>query len=509
MGVARIIGVAHCCIILACASTPGGPSAELGAEFPLGKAREPIERTSRAGRVHQRVSTASSDAQGYYDQGLAFLYAYQWIFAARSFHAALRLDTNFAMAELGLAKAYQGAQAFDEAETRLRRAEQRADDVSPIERAWIRLARLQRSGALATGPERDLALAEYRRQIDALIDMNPTDPAAWTLRGNAQERSILGRGQGGREAGLTYYQQALKLATDHAGAHHYLVHSYENLGRLEEAAEHGKALVNVAPGAPHPIHMYAHVLPRIGRWREGMRWLRVADGLHRDAIEDDGLDAGDDWHFSHNLHLLGLLEIAAGEEEAGAQHLREVYEIEGRGGFGGFHHGPWIEYLLWKGRFEEALTAAAETETRRFPLAKVIGASLAGEARLALGDPASARAALARAQAASQGSGAPSRGTYLEFVLPWVARRYTSTLEHLIALSAGMAPRASDALLEHADRIVSSSSIDVWAGGRLRIETLAAHAERFGHSQLAKALEQQAGSFPRQAPGPGHAPERR
>jgi hypothetical protein len=54
------------------------------------------------------------------------------------------------------------------------------------------------------------------------------------------------------------------------------------------------------------------------------------------------------------------------------------------------------------------------------------------------------------------------------------------------------------ALIERADRVVSGSSIDVWAGGRFRIETLAAHAERVGQSELAQALTQRANRFPRQ-----------
>lgn len=496
-------------IALACAPRPSDACSDLGSEFSLEQAQQPIARTGRAGRVHQGVTTASPDAQAYYDQGLAFLYAYQWIFAARSFHEALRLDPKLLMAELGLAKAYQGAQAFEEAERWLQRAEARADadGVPPAERAWVQLMRHQRTGALAPPEARDAALEKYRDEIDRLIALDGDDPAAWLLRGNAQERSILGRGQGGRETGLPDYQQALKLAPDHAGAHHFLVHSYENLGRLEEAAVHGKALVAAAPGAPHPIHMYAHVLPRIGRWREAMKWLRVSDRLHRAAIEHEGLDAADDWHFSHNLHLMGLLEIAAEEEEAGAAHLREVYEIAGRGGFGGFHHSPWIEYLLWKGRFEEALAAATETEAKPFPMAKVIGASLAGEAQLALGDPLAARAALDRGNAASVGLDALRRGSALELTLPWVAHRYTSTLNHLITLSTVRAPEASAALLEHADRILAGSSIDVWAGGRPRLQTLAAHARRAGRLELAAALAKRADSFPRQASGPGHEPQ--
>jgi len=216
------------------------------------------------------------------------------------------------------------------------------------------------------------------------------------------------------------------------------------------------------------------------------------------ALARDGLDAGDDWHFSHNLHLLGLLEIAVGEERSRAAHLRAAYEIGGRGGYGGFHHGPWIEYLLWKGRFEDALAATRETEAQRFPLAKVIAASLAGEAHLALGDVTAARAAFERATAASEGIGELRRGSALEDLLPWVSWRYTHTLAHLIALSVAPTQETHAALIERADRVVSGSSIDVWAGGRFRIKTLAAHAKRVGQNELAQGLMQRAESFPRQ-----------
>ena len=42
----------------------------------------------------------------FYDQGLAYLHNYVWIEAARSFHQALRLDPNLALAHVGLSYAY-------------------------------------------------------------------------------------------------------------------------------------------------------------------------------------------------------------------------------------------------------------------------------------------------------------------------------------------------------------------------------------------------------------------
>src|SRR6185295_10630813 len=60
------------------------------------------------GAVHQKVTTSSSEAQAFYDQGLMFLHHYVFIEAARSFHQALRSDPECAMCWMGLARAEQG-----------------------------------------------------------------------------------------------------------------------------------------------------------------------------------------------------------------------------------------------------------------------------------------------------------------------------------------------------------------------------------------------------------------
>ncbi len=66
----------------------------------------PVSLRRDIGNVHEKVTTSSSEAQAFYDQGLNYLSSYVWIEAARSFHQALRLDPKLAAAYAGLCDVY-------------------------------------------------------------------------------------------------------------------------------------------------------------------------------------------------------------------------------------------------------------------------------------------------------------------------------------------------------------------------------------------------------------------
>src|SRR5208282_145495 len=52
----------------------------------------PVPLRQGIGNLHEEVTTSSPQAQAFYDQGLDYLHAYEWIEAVRSFNQALRLD---------------------------------------------------------------------------------------------------------------------------------------------------------------------------------------------------------------------------------------------------------------------------------------------------------------------------------------------------------------------------------------------------------------------------------
>jgi tetratricopeptide (TPR) repeat protein len=99
----------------------------------------PVPLRSGIGRMHEKVSTSSSAAQAFYDQGLAYLHSYVWIEAVRSFRQALRLDPNLAMSYVEMADAYIGLEDVAAARAACDRARAHQGHMSDGERAWLLL----------------------------------------------------------------------------------------------------------------------------------------------------------------------------------------------------------------------------------------------------------------------------------------------------------------------------------------------------------------------------------
>lgn len=449
----------------------------------------PLPLRSGIGRSHQRVSTRLPEAQAYYDQGLAYFVSYVWTEAARSFHEAVRRDPELAMAYLGLAKVHQEIGASQEARTWLQKARALAKTtaVTPKEIQWIEAFALQLEAASGSEDRRSAVHQDYKRAVEALIALDPEDPHSWVLRGNAEESTVWGRGQGGGIGSIAYYHTALTHDRQHLAAHHFLVHSYENIGRYPEAAEHARHYASAAPAVAHAQHMYAHVLPRLGRWEEARDQLLLADGLEREFYAAERIDPEEDWHHGHNLHLLGTAYLRLGKHAETERLFQDAFRLRTRGPTAGWYAAPWVEYLILSSRFQDALAAAGELE-RRGPLARVIGGALAGEALIALSRPREARQALERAREAndlflSEIAGVPRLG--------WLRQLSAQRLEltqRLIELRGDDPKAAEAALVALADRIAANPQEDAWAPGLFQLQRLSQDARRAGRAELASAV---------------------
>ncbi len=451
--------------------------------------KRPVALTKGSGRMNQKVSTDSAEAQAYYNQGIAYLHSYVWVEAARSFHEALRHDTQLAMAHLGLAKAYTGATAYKDAFFHHKQAAEIVvhGNVTEKEAKWIALGRQQLDGIFAPPQERSKRLQEYRQAIDELIVLDLDDPHAWVLRGNASERSVAGRGQGGRVASVAYYDAALQRDPDHFGAHHYLVHSYEGLGRYDKAAEHGKRYADAVLGVPHAQHMYAHVLPRLGKWKEALDQLEKADLLQREYFAA-GVAPVEEWHHGHNIHVMGAVHLRMGNYEEVDKLFEEAFHLEVRSLRDGRFTDPWLGYLLMRGRFEEALTAALEAEKRPLAVARLTGAARAAEALLALGRIAEAREAQKRLQAYFEEFKRDTANPVYERLQNRYQERTVDVVEAQLVLESDHPEEAEAKLIQLADRFAASKTLDGWVTGLFRLEELAGVALRAGRPQLAEAL---------------------
>ena len=187
------------------------------------------------GKIHDPVTTSSSEAQALYEQGLAYLHSYVWIEAARSFNQARRVDPRMAMAYVGLSRVYSNLNDESSAQSAVAKAREVAAGVSERDAARVELE-AKRLEAVRKGGDKQ---KEYRAALEKTLAADSTNTELMLLLGNASEDDSSGRGQGGSDKSIDWYNKVLQLEPDNFAAHHYLVHSYENVGKIDQALVHG------------------------------------------------------------------------------------------------------------------------------------------------------------------------------------------------------------------------------------------------------------------------------
>jgi tetratricopeptide (TPR) repeat protein len=440
------------------------------------------------GQVSQRVTTSSADAQALYDQGLAYLHSYVWIEAARSFHQALRLDPDCAMAWVGLARAEQGLGRRAAVAEAIGRAKALSGKATDREQRFVALRAQQMEAVAAATPADEARLHDaYKKALEAAIATWPADAELWILRGNAEEPGPWGRGQRGGVGSIAYYETALSRSPGHFAAHHYLVHSYENVGRHTEAAEHGKIYAAAAPAVAHAQHMYAHVLPRLGRWEEAREQLEKADAIEESYAREERLRPGDDWHHVHNLQLLAYTELRLGRVAEAERTFRRGYQTPIRDPNWQWQHASLAEFLLLQGRAAEALAVARDVQSGSAS-GRAAGAAVEGEALLAIGRGEEARAAARRASEALAQGRNELRGADLLF-FERMAGPFVRQIEALVALTGPRPEEGEAALLRMADDLAADPRFDAWGEGLFKLERVAGAARRLGRPDLAAQVE--------------------
>jgi tetratricopeptide (TPR) repeat protein len=455
----------------ACAAAGWVPREILGRPVPL---------RAGVGNAHEVVTTSSKDAQAFYDQGLNYLHGYVWIEAARSFTQALRLDPDLAMAHVGLSRVYSGLDAPDDAGAALAKAQALAPKASARERRRIEI-RARQLEALA-----DLAdaarHAAYKKAIDDALAADIDDVELWLLRGNAEEATAAGRGQRGGAASTAFYLAALQRVSDHGAAHHYLTHSYETIGQIPRALEHGEVYARIAPGIPHAHHMWGHDLRRVGRIDDAIAAFKKTDALEKAYYDAEKIDAGYDWHHVHNLDLLAGSYQHKGQMRLAEATLREALAQAAVTDRLAFDQKGLAMFLVDRGRFEEGLAAARALGESKWSVARTVGRAFAGEALLGLKRRAEAEQELAAATAALEDVPAAVAGIS---VSRGQVKPYVDMLQAKLMLTTDAATEGRVILKEVQRVLRATPGPDAWMSALFRLEAIARAAREAGDWELA------------------------
>jgi len=315
-------------------------------------------RTAVLGTYGWEVTTATPEAQAFFDQGMQFLYAFSMGDAAVSFREAQRLDPSCAMCFWGEAVALgpnlnagmrpaSAPDAYAAAQEAARLA--LAGSVTPVERA------LSEAIAVRYAPEHDaverqaLDLA-YAEAMAAVHEAFPSHPEVATAYADALMLVDTRRGVYSLDdPSVRRIHELLEgvLAQDitHPGACHLYIHATEATdqpGKAEPCADH---LGGSVPGSSHMNHMPSHTYNRIGRWGDAVQANIEAWHSDQRAAWGDGLSYG----AAHNLHMLLFSASFDGQGGIAAQAARDYSRMVTGGEF---YLG---QVLIRFGRFHEVL----------------------------------------------------------------------------------------------------------------------------------------------------------
>jgi len=446
--------------------------------------REILERPTSLregiGKVNVAVTTSSAEAQAFYNQGLAYLHSYVWIEAARSFNQALRYDSNLSMAYLGLSYAYSGLEDDESARAMFAKAQSLAASASARERQRIEIRGSQLQ-AMAE-PGNALKHLEFKKTIDAALALWPDDAELWLLRGNAEEARPSGRGQRGGAASIAFYESALKRVPDHFAAHHYLTHSYETIGRADRALVHGEAYARLAPAVPHAQHMYGHDLRRVGRIDEAITQFEKTRQLEENYFKSENIRPELDWHYGHNLSLLATAYQYEGRLKETEKLLRQLFALPKYTAYIELWGKEWPEFLLSRGRSEEALAAAQVMKKSKWAAVRSVGCTLAGSALLRTKGSEAAQAELVEAERELMAVVPVGPAG----VTPDIVKPYLDALRGEMLLRSGKQEEGARLLKEVQRQIRAVPGPDAWIQALFRLESIARDARDAGNWELAE-----------------------
>ena len=467
--------------LLACGASPAQQSPHEGhsrtGPVPLEILQRPVTLRTGIGEFHEKVSTRSPEAQSFYDQGLAYVHSYVWIEAVRSFHQALRLDPDLAMAYLGLTDAFIGLQDVGTARATLERAKALEKGMNERERAWLSI----REGELQFAEDKPNGYVAYRKSINDALKANPNDPWLWIQRGLADEASPFTHGQAGGVDALAFYRTALALAPGNLAAHHYCAHAYENMGRSKDALKESALYARMAPAIPHAHHMHAHALMRTGRTEEAIAEFLKTKELEENYYRSEKIPARYDWHHAHNLTLLAMSYQSLGQMKSAEALFHEAFSSSAYTDFLEYNRKCWPEFLLSRRRYQEALPAARELTQSAWPLARLAGHTLAGQALLGAGSVAEAKEELTLAERETERL--PARAV--------AALSYPTTLRTDILLQEKNTAEGEPLAMDVAKSVLAMPGPDAWMAAVFELESMAQSARNAGDWDLAGFLAQQ------------------
>ncbi|MCS3667513.1 Tfp pilus assembly protein PilF [Salinibacter ruber] len=263
------------------------------------------------------ANSGAEAAQEPFLRGLLMLHSFEYDDARAAFQEAQAIDPDFAMAHWGEAMTHNHPIWMEQDR---KAALQALRDLAPTPDAQLDAAATEREAAylrtlhVLYGAGNEAPMDKEARDDayeDAMADLAaryPDDLDAQAFHA----LSILGTAHEGRD--FATYMRAASIVEEvfdanpqHPGAAHYLIHAYDDPVHAPLGLRPARVYADIAPAAPHALHMPSHIFFALGQWARGassnVDSYRAAK--NKSTAADEGLSGGG-FHALHWLHYARL-----------------------------------------------------------------------------------------------------------------------------------------------------------------------------------------------------------
>jgi hypothetical protein len=263
------------------------------------------------------------EVQQQFDRGVALLHSFAYADARSAFQAVAAQDECCAMAHWGIAMTYFRQlwdppilpETVSSAQREIDQAQQLGTN-SERERQFIAALAGQYQNADSV-PYRTRAL-NYERAMSPLASQNSTDVEAQVFYALA----LLANASPADKTHSKQKQAAALLEPlngshpQHPGIPHYLIHAYDNAELAPRGLAAAKAYAQIAPSAPHALHMPSHIFTRLGLWDNSIASNFAAkDAAHQQNNTGEEL---------HAMDYLVYAYLQSGRDSAAAQIVEQL-----------------------------------------------------------------------------------------------------------------------------------------------------------------------------------------
>jgi hypothetical protein len=124
-----------------------------------------------------------------------------------------------------------------------------------------------------------------------------------------------------RKQAAAVLEKLFATEPDHPGVAHYLIHAYDKPQLAQLGLPAARRYAEIAPAAPHALHMPSHIFARVGLWQDDIHSNLASIAATRKTA---AMHMGGEGHQFHAMDFLIYAYLQSGREADAAKVIAEV-----------------------------------------------------------------------------------------------------------------------------------------------------------------------------------------